>query len=969
MPTSEQVEAALNLIARGVENYNYFFSQLKDSSWINPLKGKGLFEIPPSARRNAEGKVVGAPPWPPSQFLARVASKAPEEVLQIAVSIKTDNFWIVRDFSEAALAMPPPAAAKWAEHMAQWLRDENAMLGCAEDALGQLISKLGKAGESSAGLMLARELLTPLPDPEAEKKKTPKDNYEEILYSTLEPQLRCDRYQFEQILQKSISDLVTVAPVETVRLLCDLLIKAIKYSAKNPEKQKPVDVSEGWRPAIEDHEQNRDYDFRSHLVTAIRDAAESCIQKTPSRTSAIITLIEGYKWEVFQRIGLHLLRVGKDAPAELIREHLLNKDIFCSPAFRHEYFHLLKTRFPNLPKDDKATLLGWIEEAAEEKEYQKNHEQSVTKEQSEHRIHYWQYRKLAALEGHLEGVWKDRLALLMEEFKNMDIPPDFGSYMGEVREGSQSPKTAEELSRMNIEELVMFLKTWRSSGQWMEPTPSGLGAKLQTLVVEAPGKYTDNISLFMSDDMDPTYIRHLVYGLNLAFSSDKNVDFASVLRLCKWVVEKPRSAENPVAPKTVVRDFDADKDWRPARLDVARLLEKALKKEGEVPFELRHEIWAVLEKLAGDPEPDAEYEKKYGGDNMDPLNLSLNTIRGCALHAIMDYSCWVCGNINKEEIEKIEVKHLKEVFDVLEDHLNPERDCSQTSRAVYGQWLPWFILYFTDWAKANLRTMFPKAEELKPLRQALWNAYLMYSSLNTHVFDFLKEIYREEAEGLFQADLKSKRGKRHSDRLVEHLMLFYSHGKITLEKEDLISRFFVIAPSQLKQHALDFLGRHYHSLHKKDDRKPDVIERGKNLWEWRIKEVGGWEKMANEELSAFGWWFASGLFDKQWSFDYLEKVLKRTTISRPNLFTFERMSDDFAGHQIESLRCLELFLERNDDPLLFFSKDKGVWTILQQGLASSDQAVREKTEGIVHLLGSKGFSQYRELLRKPSSSI
>ena len=30
--------------------------------------------------------------------------------------------------------------------------------------------------------------------------------------------------------------------------------------------------------------------------------------------------------------------------------------------------------------------------------------------------------------------------------------------------------------------------------------------------------------------------------------------------------------------------------------------------------------------------------QKYGGDNMDPLTLSLNTIRGKALHAVMGYA-------------------------------------------------------------------------------------------------------------------------------------------------------------------------------------------------------------------------------------------------------------------------------------------------------------------------------------------
>jgi len=41
-----------------------------------------------------------------------------------------------------------------------------------------------------------------------------------------------------------------------------------------------------------------------------------------------------------------------------------------------------------------------------------------------------------------------------------------------------------------------------------------------------------------------------------------------------------------------------------------------------------------------------------------------------------------------------------------------------------------------------------------------------------------------------------------------------------------------------------------------------------------------------------------------------------------------------------------------------------MWSILESALAMDDPVIRNAAEEIVHLLGSKGYMQYRELLKK-----
>ena len=128
--------------------------------------------------------------------------------------------------------------------------------------------------------------------------------------------------------------------------------------------------------------------------------------------------------------------------------------------------------------------------------------------------------------------------------------------------------------------------------------------------------------------------------------------------------------------------------------------------------------------------------------------------------------------------------------------------------------------------------------------------------------------------------------------------------------------------------------------------------------------------MPEKELSAFGWWFSGGSFDPAWSFQYLAIALKQAGVSRSNLYVFEYMSTIFESYPQESLRCIQLFIDNNDDPWFFVSnrKQKGIWAILEQGVQHADPEIRKESESIIHLLGSKGHLDYRELLKSGSLS-
>ena len=107
----ELVERAVAEISKRRANYEYFFDRLSSPEWIEPLRQRGFFDDPPSLEIDNRG--IRAPSWPPSQFLARVAARAPEQVLEVMLAVDTSNEQVHADFAEAAASMPPGLARRW----------------------------------------------------------------------------------------------------------------------------------------------------------------------------------------------------------------------------------------------------------------------------------------------------------------------------------------------------------------------------------------------------------------------------------------------------------------------------------------------------------------------------------------------------------------------------------------------------------------------------------------------------------------------------------------------------------------------------------------------------------------------------------------------------------------------------------------------------------------------------------------
>lgn len=344
-----------------------------------------------------------------------------------------------------------------------------------------------------------------------------------------------------------------------------------------------------------------------------------------------------------------------------------------------------------------------------------------------------------------------------------------------------------------------------------------------------------------------------------------------ILNLCRWVLNQP----NDIA--AVETGYgDRDQNWTATRAEMADLFSAGLNTDPVIiSFDYRFDVWNLLKPLTEDPQLTPEFEKEYGGDNMDPLSLSFNTVRGNAFRALMKYALWVRYHIeetdNSEERLARGFEEMPEVREVLNLHLDPEYDSSLAVRAVYGDYLPWLVLLDQSWVSDNLAKILPKEENLRNLQKAAWETYT-FNEPYDNVFELLREEYKYAIESTGTESIYDNSHLTHPDkRLAYHLIGFYLREKLNLnDPQSLFGLFYETASDELRAFVFSSLGRDFQQA---EVVLPEILEKVKKLVDYRLNTAQESPAEFTAEMKAFGWLFASKKFDEFWAISTLKETL------------------------------------------------------------------------------------------------
>jgi hypothetical protein len=461
---------------------------------------------------------------------------------------------------------------------------------------------------------------------------------------------------------------------------------------------------------------------------------------------------------------------------------------------------------------------------------------------------------------------------------------------------------------MSVKEIVAFLCTWQPSGDRLEPSPEGLERVLAGTIASAPERFATEACRFQ--DLDPTYIRALLSGLQQAVKHQQGFPWAPVIALCQWVIQQPR--ESLVQESTFLF---RDAGWNWSRTTIIELLSDGFTTDqAAIPLDLRRAVWEILQPLTDDLDPTPEHEARYDDAHAAPVTLSVNTPRGKALDAVVDYAHWVqrqsVRGEDDEESTPRSFADMPEVREVLDWHLDPAHDPSLSTRALYGMRLPWLFYLDRAWVTARIPRIFPTEETLRTLREVAWESYVTSCPPYDDVFEVLREEYRSAVDRIGARNPHWHRLANPEESLAMHLMSLYQRGRIALDDpESLLARFYAKATDPLCGYALEVVGR---GLGEWPAEIPtEILERLQALWTQRLAVARASTSPTSHaiELAAFGWWFASTKFDDVWAMTQLTETLTLVGKVQLDQLVIQYLATLAPSMSFQTVECVRLLCE------------------------------------------------------------
>ncbi len=930
-PTPEEVAKAVALLSRR-EQQRYFFDKLQNPEWIAPLRGKDFFKNPPEPERDERKGTIRFVPWPQSQYLARMALLKPSEVCALLLSLpETDNVSVHEDCLAAAAVMPGPEAGALAARETAWIDKQNWLYGLYGGRCAKLIAHLlSVPGQKSAAVALARSLLSLSAEGSGSLLKTVRGKIDEYGYGRVVEDLR-------DPLADGLRD-------EAIALFADLLEAAVRLT----HEQAPEDYSYMWRPAIEEHDQNELHGDRipSVLVAALRDIASRIAERHPDRMDEVISSLERRPWRIFRRLAYYIAKSKRYAGPQLKRL-LVDRDALDDVAGLREYSDLLVERFGVLEPADRRCILDWIIEGPKKpnREF----------EDWERWVEIWRLRRLHILRDHLGDRERAEYERLKGKHGEPAIP-DFPYKVGAGWVGPTSPSTKAALADKADDELFTYLQSWVPEARDVfGPSASrrGLARDLEALIAESPDRLWhlgERLQL-----LDPSYVSAMLQGLAAAMDKELRIAWDGPIGLAAWVAQQAHEEEPPTAWD------EGERTWNNAKRAAVRLMSAGMRaKEDRIPQTLREKVWQVIEPVTDDPDPTPAHEAEFGGKNMGPTTLALNSNRGEAFNAAMAYGLWVKTDLDRTSAWR-GFDSAPELRKVLERHLDVRAEPSIAIRSIYGEWYPWLHLMDETWAVAQRDSIFPNPQSNAVMWEVAWRSYVTHARAFDPMLSVLRKHYENALDRIGVSAYDTDYIGRAEEHLAEHVLVFHLRGLIGAE-DRLLRRLYEMATPDLRKHLINFVGRSLweHSA------PEEIRSRMHAFWSSRLKACA--PPADATELKAFGAWFAAKHEDPKWALGELVKALAIQPDIDLEFMVLKRLVELAAEMPQLAAEALELLVTGSSELWAVSVENESVAKILTEALAVGGESAIQARRTIEHF-GKLGIHSFRPLLHGGAGTV
>jgi hypothetical protein len=910
-----------------------FWALLADERWIEPLTRAGMLDNPPAPEQTAEGGTRFRS-WGASKYLARVAARAPAQVAAALANLNTSNVSVVGDLVDAAGSMPVshavllvPAIQRAATSGVLWVHLKDA---------SDLCVRLATEGKNELALSLAQSLFAPT---SGDGSKRPTQH---------------DSYWYLEGLKRIAPALGAAAPDAFLPTICDWLEQLV-YLTKGVDIDSDDDYSYFWRPAIEDHDQNDEHDVVDGVVGCVRVAFESAITHGQMALPAALALLDQRRLLIFRRLALYLLGEYGHEDRERVRQAILDRDAFDDQRLKHEYARLVSRHLAQLSAPDRDRWYGWVDEGPDMSDFEDNVRQNLgrdaTRTDRQSRIDYWTFEKLHWIRDILDderGTFYRRMLAEHGAPELADL-----NFRVSVRWGEQSPATVAQLLAKPFHEVIGWISSWTAPSGRDVSTPSigGLVSTFSEYLAQRPEDFSRHASLLIGrpEQFVSAYIRQMTS----AIKAGQEVHLSHLLELCSWIVDRPEVEE-----------------WQPSRDEVSELVQVACQatRDERPRFALakhRNELWHLVRALYRDRSTSYILRDVTSHDFRvhDYLDLGMNSPRGKAIEAGLDFARWVALHLAASGETRVDapggIQAIPELLELLEWQMAPDNQ-SLEAMAIIGSRIGVVNWIDREWLAKNAHRLFAleriEREPRAAFGWAAWNAFLCWVRPHIVFYNSFSRQFHYATSQASSVEIDIKDPHQPMFRLGEHLMVLYGRGQLALDSGPM-SNLLTIAHPAVRRHAIGFAG----SLLRRGDAPEEVAGRFMALWHLYWSGKGKADADAQPRAVMFGTWFASGRFPDEWALSALLSLTDVVPMPEPSLEVVERLAQIAEVDAFASVRVLDRMVRGDLEGWNILAWREPIELILRVAMNSTEPAQRVAEDLIDHL-GRRGQTHLGALL-------
>lgn len=445
-----------------------------------------------------------------------------------------------------------------------------------------------------------------------------------------------------------------------------------------------------------------------------------------------------------------------------------------------------------------------------------------------------------------------------------------------------------------------------------------------------------------ADDIDPTYVRALLRGLDGVLGASRDFEWRPVLDLITAICDRPGdSGQDQISS-------DGDPGWSWSWQQALDLILHGLSStENKIDGNLFDVVAEISRRHVEHADPSLAEDRE---DNREPESLALNSVRCTAIRIAIVLAAREreADTSGKEGLDS-------DVATMLEEHLDPEKEPSGAVRSIFGWYFETLMFCDEAWATAQVPAIF--AIEDERLWRAAWESFVMRNRGHEKLLEALEPSYRRAVEEI-SPEKPEERLNDPDEALVAHLVSYYLSGSIAFGSDSLLDWFYETASTERRSQAISILGTSMEAL------SPLGEEGGarlRALAERRLEAVEG--GVDADELAGIAWWFSSGEFDTNWSLDFLRKALEAGCHPHPDHVIAERLAQLGGQNVTERIAILRLMVKGGARDWFVIGSREKIEAILREGLASGGEA-NSQARDLINVLVAGGNLDFDDLLRE-----